>query len=657
MSSSQRSAYVIGSMMDLRRYRLLDDGDFEENFSPFTTTTVCSDEPSDVETFRHELDFLDEIHNVGSFQPVLEAISEENLDDLHEVMDMGHLELDGSTVALYGSPHQWKSRSRSLSPLTSCTFEEQGKSITTVTIEMKEMTQDGHYLEAASSNETSLENVSSLEMVKNSFLNRLGLLTKHRTLSDISDVNYSPSVITDDLSSRSEFHEDTVGDANRTVSKELECESNQLDANTDTQFHASEILKIGVIDVDNNGRENETSNLIKAKSIHNTSPSFHYDSTNEEVSEAKEEKMYGVNVDLVVDGKTDLREETCVDSWCNFEMINENRSDPIEDDYEDLAISKSELKANENDSESIKSKISDADKRLQETSSNFELSGTIDSRQNETLSQSNSGNCNEKETLTEGDRMDSAENVNQHDDMNLPMDCVTNSLSPKKFEDHCTSPTQSTASGKEKSPRQVILSDQKSHSEDDDDDSVDHNSFNGSPNSEETRESIASCSTAVGGGGTNILIAKYSDETYHLSGDLPEKQSYSESNPGDILDRCPKEPFTFDHINTMQMCHYNTWQEQSEENESTNTYQLEGDEKSLGCDFSNEIELEIHNNIDLVEVSSVEEVPNCEEDYLENVDLDYNSVSNNSSFINISWSQTDNITRKKKVKRDTCFTQ
>ena len=237
-------------MMDLRRYRLLDDGDFEENFSPLTTTTICSEEPSDVETFRQEVNFLDEIHNTGSFQPVLEAISEENLEDLHEVMHMGHLELDGSTVALYDSPHQWKSKSRSLSPLTSCTFQEQGKSIGSVTIEMKEMTHNGHYLEEASNNETNLGNISSIEIVKNSFLNRLSLLEKHRTLSDISDINYCPSGINDTALSRIEFYEDTVGDTNGIESKKLEYKSNPCDANTETHLRESEILH-------NNDLENE----------------------------------------------------------------------------------------------------------------------------------------------------------------------------------------------------------------------------------------------------------------------------------------------------------------------------------------------------------------------------------------------------------------
>ena len=83
---------------------------------------------------------------------------------------------------------------------------------------------------------------------------------------------------------------------------------------------------------------------------------------------------------------------------------------------------------------------------------------------------------------------------------------------------------------------------------------------------------------------------------------------------------------------------------------------MECDENSLDYDFNDEIKLEIHNDIDLNEEISVEEMLHCEKDYLESVEFDYDSASNNSSFINISWSQTDNITRKK-AEKETCFTQ
>ena len=644
LSSSQRSAYVIGSVMDLRRYRLLVDGDFEENFSPLTTTTVCSDEPSDVETFRHELDFLDEVHNVGSFQPVLEAISEENLEELHEVMDMGHLELDGSTVALYGSPHQWKSKSKSLSPLTSCKYQEQEKSIGTVTIEMQEMTHDGHYLEKASNNETILRNTSSIEIVKNSFFNRLGLLAKHRTLSDVSDINYSPPGITDTALSRTEFHEDAM------ESKQLHSKSNKLDLSTQIHLHASEILETGVADLGNNDRENETGRLVKAESIKNTSPSAHYDAINEETCEVKEE-MCSPNVNIDVDGQTDVREETCVASWCNLERNDENRSRSIEH----LTTPRSEMNSNEKDSESIKTKFSDVDNILQDTSRNPKLSSTINKRQCDTGNQSNSSDCDGEESFTEGNKLDIVENVDHQNDVKFFTDCGTNCLSPKKIEDQSRGPTRSTACVKEASASQAILSDQQSHSEDEDDNNnVAQNSFNKSTNTEGTQESIAISCAAVAGGST-ILNAKYSDETDHSGRELLEKQSSPESISGDTLEYCPKEPFTFDHISTVQKCHYNTSQEQSDESESTKSYQLEGDEKYEKYDFSDEIELEIHNDIDLVEFSSVEESTHCE-DYLENVDLDYDSACNNSSFINISWSQTDSIIRKK-VEKDTCFTQ
>ena len=653
MSSSQRSAYVIGSMMDLRRYRLLDDGDFEENFSPVTTTTICSDEPSDVEIFRQEVNFLDDVHITGSFQPVLEAISEENLEDLHEVMDMGHLELDGSTVALYGSPQQWKSKSRSLSPLTSCTFQEQGKSIGTVSIEMKEMTHNGHYLEEASNNETSLGDISSIEIVKNSFLNRLSLLAKHRTLSDISDINYSPSGITDIALSRTEIYQDTVGDTKRTESKQLECRGSQLAANTEMHLCSSEILKTGAADLHINDFENEAGNLIKAKNIQNTTPSVPYDVINEEVSDPEQE-MCTLTLDILEDDRSDVREETCVASLCNFEMNDENRSGPIEDQNENLIMSRKELKSNEKDSESMKRKFSDVDNRSQDTSSNPELSDTINKRHYQPANQSNSGDCNEGETLPESNKLDGEEKINQQDDIDLIMDCRTNCLSPKKFEDHPMSPTQSTPSAKETSSSQIILSDQKSDSESDDDrNSVAHNSHSESTNSEETRESIARSSAVAGG--NNILVAKYSDETDHLSGKLPEKVSSTESISGDIVDCCPKEAFTFDRVNTVQHYHNNISPEQSA-HKSTQSCQLECDENSLDYDFNDEIKLEIHNDIDLDEESSVEEILHCEKDYLESVEFDYDSASNNSSFINISWSQTDNIT-KKKAEKDTCFTQ
>ena len=637
-------------MIDLRRYRLLVDGDFEENFSPVTTTTVCSDEPSDVETFRNEFDFLDEVHNVGSFQPVLEAISEENLEDLHEVMDMGHLELDGSTVALYGSPHQWKSKSRSLSPLTSCTYHEQENSIGTVTIEMQEMTHDGHYLEKASNNKTSLGNNSSIEIVKNSFFNSLGLLTKHRTLSDISDINYSPPGITDTALSRTEFHEDAM------ESKQPQSKNNKLDVNTETHLHASEILETGVGDFNKNDRENKISNLIKTKSIKNTCSSVHDDVINKEISEAKGEMCSpNVNFDVDVDGQTDVREETCVASWCNFERNGENRSGSIQGEDEHSTTPRSAMNSKEKDSESMKTNVSDVDNIFPDTSSNPELSCAINKRQYDTENQSTSGDCDEVESLTEGNKLDIVENAIHQNDMNLLTDSRSSCLSPKKLQYQPTSTTRSTAGMKEASPNQAILFDHQSHSEDDDDnDNVAKNSSYEATNTEGMRESIAISCAAVSCG-SNILITKYSDERDHSSGELHEKQSSSESISGDTLDYCQKEPFAFDHISTVQKCHYNTCQEQSDESESTKSYQLEGDEKYEKYDFSDEIELEIHNDIDLVEFSSVEESTHCE-DYLETVDLDYDSVSNNSSFINISWSQTDNITRKK-VEKDTCFTQ
>ena len=643
--------------MDLRRYRLLDDGDFEENFSPLTTTTICSDEPSDVETFRHEVNFLDEVHNTGSFQPVLEAISEENLEDLHEVMDMGHLELDGSTVALYASPHQRKPKSRSLSPLTSCTFQEQGKSIGSVTIEMKEMTHNGHYLEEASNNETNLGNISSIEIVKNSFLSRSSLLEKHRTLSDISDINYCPSGITDTALSRTEFFEDTVGDINGTESKQLEYRSNPPAANTETHLRASEILKTGATDLPNNDLEKETGNLIKAKSNQNTRLSVQYDVINEEVSDPEQE-MCSLTVDILEDDQSDVRKETCVASLCNFEMNDENRRGPIEDQHENLTISRKEMRSSEKDSESKKSQFSEVDNRSQDISSNPELSDTIKRRHYQPVSQSNSGDCNEDETLREGNKLHSEEKFYYQDGIALIMDCRTNCLSPKKFEDNPMIPTQYTPGAKETFSSQIILSDPKSDFKGEDDfKSVVHNPRSesiSSTNSDETQESIVKNSAAVAGG-NNILVAKYSDETDNLSGELPEKVSSAESISGEIVDCCPKEAFTFDCVSTVKQYHNNISPEQSA-HKSTKSCQLECDENSLDYDFNDEIKLEIHNDIDLDEESSVEEIPHCEKDYLKSVEFDYDSASNNSSFINISWSQTDNMTRKK-AEKETCFTQ
>ena len=122
-----------------------------------------------------------------------------------------------------------------------------------------------------------------------------------------------------------------------------------------------------------------------------------------------------------------------------------------------------------------------------------------------------------------------------------------------------------------------------------------------------------------------------------------------------IVDCCPKEAFTFDCVSTVKQYHNNISPEQSA-HKSTKSCQLECDENSLDYDFNDEIKLEIHNDIDLDEESYVEEIPHCEKDYLKSVEFDYDSASNNSSFINISWSQTDNMTRKK-AEKETCFTQ
>ena len=93
-------------------------------------------------------------------------------------------------------------------------------------------------------------------------------------------------------------------------------------------------------------------------------------------------------------------------------MNDENRSGPIEDQGENLTMSRKELKSNENDSESMKSKFSDVDNRSQDTSSNPELSDTIDKRHYQPANQSNSGDCNEGETLPEGNKLDSEEKFN-----------------------------------------------------------------------------------------------------------------------------------------------------------------------------------------------------------------------------------------------------
>ena len=485
-------------------------------------------------------------------------------------------------------------------------------------------------------------------------MNRLSLLAKHRTLSDISDINYSPSGITDTALSRTEFYEDTVGDTSRTESKKLEYRSSQLAANTETNLRASEILKTGAADLHNNDLENETGNLSKTKSIQNTIPSSQYDVINEEVSDPEEE-MCSLTVDILEDDQSDVREEICVASLCNFEMNDENRRGPVEDQDENLTMSRKELKPNEMDSEIKKSQFSNVDNRSQDASSNAELSDTIDKRHYQPANQSNSGDSNEGETLPEGNRLDSEENINHQEDIDLIMDCRTNCLSSKKFENHPMSPTQTTPSAKEKSSSQIILSDQKSDSEGDDDhNSFAHNSRSESTNPEETQESIVKNSAAVACG-NNILVAKYSDETDHLSRELPEKLSSTESISGDIVDCCPKEAFTFDRVSTVQQYHNNISPEQSA-HKSTKSCQLECDENSLDYDFNDEIKLEIHNDIDLDEESSVEEILHCEKDYLESVEFDYDSASNNSSFINISWSQTDNIT-KKKAEKETCFTQ
>ena len=80
-------------------------------------------------------------------------------------------------------------------------------------------------------------------------------------------------------------------------------------------------------------------------------------------------------------------------------------------------------------------------------------------------------------------------------------------------------------------------------------------------------------------------------------------------------------------------------------------------EKPLDYDFESEIELKIHNNIDLSEEEQTDQLHQSIEDFAEDkTDLGEISASNNSSFINISWSQTDHKSKDKRAK-EACFTQ
>ncbi len=101
----QGSVFVLGPLMDLRRYAILSDMDADDNWSPLTTVTTCSPDNLDVEAFREEIEAATQQNQSGAFHSVLEAIREEDLipeDD--EDFSLGFLRLCESVMQESVSP-------------------------------------------------------------------------------------------------------------------------------------------------------------------------------------------------------------------------------------------------------------------------------------------------------------------------------------------------------------------------------------------------------------------------------------------------------------------------------------------------------------------------------------------------------------------------